>query len=242
MHEAFSKILLFSSLPFPSHRYEIFSKTLLGVMVMSGSIPGAGSMSDVPAAKRRIDAACHLLATGFSARAAAYRSESFEEQHAWQLAHESPVPTLCLTSSADHVVPESAVRTYADALRGAHAHRDVRVVSLRGSHCQVHMYMCKCIGACIGTGGLPPREPLPGTYVHMQMYRCMYRWSPSAGATARCKHIRTCACTCMCMCNVHVHAHAHVHVHMVHVHVVQVHAHAYAYPRTQLHACTCTCP
>jgi dienelactone hydrolase len=47
------------------------------------------------------------------------------------------VPTLCLTSDEDMVVPARGVRAYAAALSKAHPGRDVRVSSLKGSHCQL---------------------------------------------------------------------------------------------------------
>jgi hypothetical protein len=68
--------------------------------------------------------------------------------HASSLADQRPcgsalgaaaVPTLCLTSPDDLVVPERGVRAYADALSKAHPGRDVRVVSLHGPHCKLVM-------------------------------------------------------------------------------------------------------
>ena len=45
--------------------------------------------------------------------------------------HEPPLPTLCLTSPADFVVPEAGVHEFADALRKAQPARSVRVLSLQ---------------------------------------------------------------------------------------------------------------
>ena len=47
------------------------------------------------------------------------------------------MPTLCLTSPADVVVPEAGVREFAAALGKAQPARSVRVLSLQGTHAQL---------------------------------------------------------------------------------------------------------
>lgn len=118
--------------------FHIFSKTVIGVMVMADAVPSGGGM--MKPAIQRIEAASRLLAKatarGGSEEGANEDDWSFDDLSAWQLEHESPVPTVCLTSKADLVVPEAGVRAYAKALQDAHVGRDVRVVSLGGTHCQ----------------------------------------------------------------------------------------------------------
>jgi len=45
---------------------------------------------------------------------------------AWQAAHDPCVPTLCLTSEEDSVIPAPGVRAFADGLRAAQPARQVR--------------------------------------------------------------------------------------------------------------------
>ena len=106
---------------------------IVGVMVMSSCIPGSG----LGPAVKRIEAASKLLARAVATNPSMILKESFEDVHTWQLKHEAPVPTICLTSPADVVVREAGVRDYAAALQAAQPKRQVSVVSLKGNHCQL---------------------------------------------------------------------------------------------------------
>ena len=125
--------------------YQTFSKTAVGVMVMADCVPGVkagGSrMGNIRLAQKRIEAASRLLATRYATKGGAPADSeqtqaeiSFEDLHRWQLANEAAVPTVCLTSKMDLVVPECGVRAYAAALQAGQPGRDVRVVLLKVAH------------------------------------------------------------------------------------------------------------
>eukprot|EP00966_Prymnesium_polylepis_P224430 5191180-Prymnesium_polylepis.1 len=48
---------------------------------------------------------------------------------------EPPMPTLFVTGARDEVLPEAAVRRFADGLRAAQPARTMSVASLDGGHC-----------------------------------------------------------------------------------------------------------
>jgi len=51
-----------------------------------------------------------------------------------------PVPTLCFTSQEDTIITPAAVEDWACYLKEAHPARDVRVVTLRGTHCMLRRH------------------------------------------------------------------------------------------------------
>jgi hypothetical protein len=136
--------------------FHVFSQTVTGVMVMASAIPGG--IKNIGPAKQRIEVASRALAQAGSFERT---GDSFDELHELQLKHEAPVPSLCLTSPADPVVPETSVRAYAAALREAAPSRDVRVVSLSGKHCNLAISDREQYAAAVEA--LLDR----GTYVHL---------------------------------------------------------------------------
>ena len=112
----------------------VLSATILGVMVAEGWTPS--EPQPVATARReaigRIEPACRLAA----ARLANLR-DPFGPLHAWQLEHEPAVPTLCLTSPTDAVIPAASVHKFAERLRSHQPSRRVSEASLAGSHCRL---------------------------------------------------------------------------------------------------------
>ena len=108
-------------------------------MVMADAVPEQDGVKAMGPAVQRINAASRLVASRVAASGRLVEGvPTFEEQHAWQLANEPPLPALCLTSPRDVVVPASGVRAFAASLREASPGRDVRVVDgLDGAHCQL---------------------------------------------------------------------------------------------------------
>lgn len=93
-------------------------------------------------ARQRIEASSRLLAHAVASRGnlngrTASSADSFESLLQWQLEHEKAVPTLCLTSPIDLVVPMTGVRAFAGALRAAQPTREIEVVEVRAPHCQL---------------------------------------------------------------------------------------------------------
>jgi pimeloyl-ACP methyl ester carboxylesterase len=60
-----------------------------------------------------------------------------QDVFAWTAAREPAVPTLCLTSERDTIIPSSDVHDWADLLRAAQPARLLRVTELHGTHCQL---------------------------------------------------------------------------------------------------------
>jgi hypothetical protein len=56
---------------------------------------------------------------------------------AWQCANEPPVPTLCLSSPIDPVVPQKGIYAFGERLRTAQPTRSVRHASISAPHCQL---------------------------------------------------------------------------------------------------------
>ena len=117
--------------------HQILSKTVIGVMVMAECIPGGGTLASATPHIKRIEAASRTLAKLIANETSSPGTYDFDALHTWQLTHEPAVPTLCLTSPSDVVIPEGNVRSFAEALRKAQPTRDVQVVALAGSHCQL---------------------------------------------------------------------------------------------------------
>ena len=109
--------------------FQIFSKTVLGVMVLANLKPPGMSM---PKAKERLETASRALVA-----ANTFGKSSSSETVQEQCRKEQPVPTLCLTSPYDPVVPEVGVRAFAETLRKAHPQRQVDVCSIPAAHCQL---------------------------------------------------------------------------------------------------------
>lgn len=109
----------------------VLCKTVLSVMAGEGWAPLEAGQSRHDVTKR-LKAACNISA----ARLAAQR-DPFGPMHAWQLANEPPVRTLCLSSSDDDVIPARAVHEYAERLRTQQPSRLVTEVVLPGAHCQL---------------------------------------------------------------------------------------------------------
>ena len=65
------------------------------------------------------------------------RTDSTFDLFEWQAANEACVPTLCITSPDDRIIKEAGVQSFAAGLRRGHPERRVRVLSLKGAHCQV---------------------------------------------------------------------------------------------------------
>jgi hypothetical protein len=60
------------------------------------------------------------------------------DAYGYLVAHEPSVPTLCLTSASDVVVPHDAVDDWASRLRSAKPSRPVSVETLSGAHVHLH--------------------------------------------------------------------------------------------------------
>lgn len=151
--------------------HQVVSKTTVGVMVMASCTPGG--RGGLGPAMKRIEAASRILAKRIVSSERLLGGETFEEMHAWQQLHEPSVPTLCLTSRGDLVVPEAGVRAYAASLRAAQPTRDVRVVSLQGTHCQL---------------AKSDREQM-SRHVESFLARAMYvHMRSAAGAAGLCSH------------------------------------------------------
>ena len=139
--------------------FDVISKTTLGVLVLANLLPpGMG----LPEASKRLNAASRLLADRMNATPAdkatdttkpeeAFTDMSFDAMLEWQLANEKPVPTLCLTSPMDQVVPEAGVRAFAKMLQTAQPSRQVTVTTINAAHCQLGSTDPKKYTEAIGT-------------------------------------------------------------------------------------------
>ena len=80
----------------------------------------------------------------------------------WQTANEPVVPTLCLTSDTDTVIPRQGVEAFAALLREASPSREVRVQVCRGSHARLldtdGANVLGALVALVEVAGLPLEE------------------------------------------------------------------------------------
>ena len=60
-----------------------------------------------------------------------------DDDLAWQCANEPPVPTLCLSSPIDPVVPQKGIYAFGERLVAAQPTRSVRHASISAPHCQL---------------------------------------------------------------------------------------------------------
>lgn len=114
----------------PEHWQTVLSTTVSTAMVILDAAPASGSGK----ARARLRAAAPACA---AKHFAAGSRGTFEEALEWQLGHEPPVPTLCLTSPDDVVIPPAAVEAFAQKMRLAQPSRDVQVAHVRGPHGQL---------------------------------------------------------------------------------------------------------
>jgi hypothetical protein len=113
----------------PEAWFHIFSKTTLGVMVVSDMTPPD---LGILRAKKRLEAASRLLAKNANEVLG-----TPDDDLAWQCANEPPVPTLCLSSPIDPVVPQKGIYAFGERLVAAQPTRSVRHASISAPHCQL---------------------------------------------------------------------------------------------------------
>lgn len=144
--------------------YHVLSKTTCGVMALADLKPPGQTLGQ---AAKRVDAASRATARRMAAGAL---NDAFESFRTWQLAHEPPVSTLCLTSPTDPVVPMAGVEAFAAGLRAAQPSRGFELIALEAAHCQLAQQQPAAYAAAIEALVLraesqrlpvPPPPPLP---------------------------------------------------------------------------------